>query len=252
MQGALHPLRLGGAGVVDLNCRRVQQGLIPLPQAVRGDGRSASLIAQLVHAEGLLPAHDLGQAVAGIHPLVVDLAPDAVQQVGLLPGHIVGPEDAVFRGGVQQHLAQQGGGGLQNGLPLQGVGVVQETGHKAHALGLALVAHHGLDGSAIQLVQGGGHGLHIRVGPGAPAEHGGDQGILRRRGPVQGGHQSDGQIRAFELVGVDRAQPHAGEQLPALHFRHKHDSFLLCHVGPAGGPTAYSSVSHHTTTTGRK
>ena len=116
------------------------------------------LIPSFVHAEGLLPAHELAQPGAGIAALVVHLGPDPVDQVVLLLMDIVGQEALPPQSGGEEQFAQQGGGGLQDGIPLQGIGVIQKAGHKAYALGLALLADHRLDGAAIQLVQGGGRG----------------------------------------------------------------------------------------------
>ena len=71
----------------------------------------------------------------------------------------------------QEQLAQQGGCRLHNGLPLQGIGVIQKAGRKAHTLGLPLFAHHRLNGPAIQLIQSGGQGLQVRVLRRPPSKH---------------------------------------------------------------------------------
>ena len=62
---------------------------------------------------------------------------------------------------------------------------------------------------------------YTHLGGRATAEDIGDQGVSRRRVPVQGSQQSDRKIGAFEFVGVDRTQPHTGKELPASRFRHK-------------------------------
>ena len=193
-QGFGHPVRGGGAAVVELDLRRGQQLLIALPQLPRGEGGGAPLVPQLVHPEGLPLAHELGEAGQGVVPLVVYLGPDAVHQVGPLPRHIVGIKHPLLGAGPQEQLPQQGGGPLQDRLPLQGVGVVQEAGRKPHALSLPLLADDGLDGPAVQLVQGGGQGLQVRVGFRPPAEHRRNQGVGRGGLRRQGGHQGEGQV----------------------------------------------------------
>ena len=184
------------------------------------------LIPQLVHAEGLLAAHQLAQPGAGIAALVVYLGADPVDQIALLLPDIVGQEALPHGPGGEEQLAQQGGGGLQDGFSLQGIGVVQKAGHKADTLGLTLLADHRLDGPAIQLVQGGGEGLQIRMGGSAPAEHRGDQGVGGRGLPLQRSHHGQPQIRAFEFIGVDGAQPHTGHQFPSCYLSHRRFPFF--------------------------
>ena len=184
------------------------------------------LIPKLVHAEGLLPAHQLAQPGAGIAALVVYLSPDPVNQIVLFLPDIVGQEAFSLGSGGEEQLAQQGCGGLQDGFPLQGVGVVQEAGHKAHALGLALPADNRLDGPAIQLVQGGGEGLQVRMGGSAPAEHRGYQGVGGRGLPLQRRQHGQPQIGAFEFIGVDGAQPHTGHQFPSCYLSHRRFPFF--------------------------
>ena len=193
-QGGGHPVRGGGAAVVELDLRRGQQLLIALPQLLRGESGGTPLVPQLVHPEGLPLTHELGEAGQGVIPLVVHLGPDAVHQVGPLPGGVIGAECSVLGIGPQKQLPQQGGGPLQDRLPLQSVGVVQEAGHKPHALGLSLLTDDGLDDPAVQFVQGGGQGLQVRVVRRPPAEHRGDQGVGRGGLRRQRGHQGQGQV----------------------------------------------------------
>ena len=128
--------------------------------------------------------------------------------------------------GLEEQFSQQGGGGLQDFLPLQCVGVVQKAGREAHALGLPLLADHRLNGPAVELVQGGGQGFHIRVDRRPPAEHRGDQRVGPGGPTVQGGHQGEGQIGALKLVGMHCSQPYPGKKLPARNLRHIFGSFL--------------------------
>ena len=185
--GLLHPLRLGGAAVVELNLGRGEQGLIPLPQALGGDGLHVGHVAQLVDPEGLLPTHLLHQTVGGIAALIIHLTPNPGNEVLLFSPDIIRAETAVLGIGPQQQLSQQGSRPLQNRLSLQGIGVVQEAGHKTHALGLALFPHHRFDGAAVQLVQSRGQGLQVGVVRRTLAQHRRDQGILRGRLRLQRG-----------------------------------------------------------------
>ena len=233
------PLHVGAAAVIDLHARVGQQVAVLLPQHGGLGGRDGLLGTQLVHTVALLGTHLLDEAVGGVGALIVDLRADAVNEIGLLTVHIGPGEDTLLRIGLEQHLAQQTGGGLHDVLPLQGVGIVQEAGHKAHALGLTLLAHGGLDGATVQLVQSGGQRLHIGVYPGAPAQDVGDQGIQTGLVLRQGGHQSNGQVCTFELVGVDTAQPHTGKKFLPDHIRHNGSSGKII--------LQFDSLSYHIT-----
>ena len=197
-----------------------QKGLIALPQPLYRDGGGTLLIAQPVHPVGLPGAHLLSEAQEGVGALLVDLGLDAVHQVAPLPLYILLFEAAVLGSGAQQHLPHQTGGLLQDVGVVQGVGVVQEAAHEADALGLSLLADGGLDGAAVELIQGGGEGLHVGVLPGAPAENIGQEGVGRRRPGVQRRQEGDGEQIALEFIGLHRRQTDAGQQFPVGHLGH--------------------------------
>ena len=126
---------------------------------------------------------------------------------------VVGAEGPVPGVGTEHQLPQQGGRRLQHGGTVQSIGVVQEAAHKAHALCLPLFAHRGLQGTAVQLVQNGGEGFHIRVLRGAPAEHHGQQRLERGLFTGQGQQELHPQHAGFEFLRLHRRQMDAGQKL---------------------------------------
>ena len=64
------------------------------------------------------------------------------------------------------------------------------------------------------------------MGGSAPAEHRGDQGVGGRGLPRQRRHHGQPQIRAFEFIGVDGAQPHTGHQFPSCYLSHRRFPFF--------------------------
>ena len=199
----------------------MQELLIARPEALRRDGPGGGLIAQAVHPEGLSSAHLPLEPQEGVAALVVDLGADAVDQILPLTVGIVAAEYPLLRAGTEQELPQQGGGLLEDGRAVQGVGVVQKAAQEAHALDLAPGADHRFDGAAVQLVQRGGQGLHVGVRLGAPAEDRGEQGVAGRRRPVQRNQERRPQNAGLEFFGMDRRQMDAGKQFASCRFGHR-------------------------------
>lgn len=103
---------------------------------------------------------------------------------------------------------------------VQSVGVVQEAAHEADALGLSLLTDGRLNGTAVELIQGGGEGLHVGMLPCAPAENIGQEGVGRRGLGIQRHHEGNGEQIALEFIGLHRRQTDAGQQFPVGHLGH--------------------------------
>ena len=181
-------------------------------EGLAGDGLGLGLRAQLVDAVGLPLAHEAAQAGEGVLQLIVDFSPDLVDQVGLLAVHIGGDKGLPFPGRAKDQLSQQGGGRLQNMRVTRHEGVVQEAAPEADALDLPFFADDGLNAAAVQIVQGGGQGLHIRVVLGAPAQNLGQQGVKGGGFLRQWGQKGGGEHGGFEFFRLDHPERYAGGQ----------------------------------------
>ena len=114
----------------------------------------ALFVTQAAHTVRLPGAHLLQQTGGGVVPLVVDLAADGIDQVGLLTFKVGAHKPAPFGDRIADQLAHQLRRRFQQLLPLRGKAVVdQEAGHEAHALVLTLLADGVLHGGAVQPVQ---------------------------------------------------------------------------------------------------
>ena len=191
-------------------------------QLVVVDPGGGLLVAKAQHAVRLSGAHLLHQPHVGPVLLVVADGPDGVDEVLLLAVHILRQEMAVAGDGIQKQLAQQVGHRLQQLLPRRGEGIVNDGGHEAHTLALALLADGVVDLGAVEGVQRGGQALHIRTAHGAPPQHGGQQRVGGGVLPAQRRHQ----------VGAE----HAGLEFTGRQIRQKdvlHDLFsMLVHGKP--------------------
>ena len=105
-------------------------------------------------------------------------------------------------------------------------GVVDESGRKAHALALALLAHGIVDIGAIQRVQRRGQALHIRVPDGAPPHNGRQQRVGRRRLPAQRRDEIQRQTARLEMLCGQIRQEHVLHDLPAV-FIHSEPSCMF-------------------------
>ena len=206
-----HPIQLGAADIDELQPGGGDQ--LPILgielfhlQLLRGP-----LIAQAAHTVGFPRAHLLQQPGGGIVPLVVDLTADGVDEVGLLRVEIGADEPTPLGDRVADQLSHQLRRRLQQLLPAWGEAVVNEAGHKAHALVFAFFPHRVVHGGTIQPVQLGGQGPQVRVADGAPAQNRRQQrpgggGLLPQRRDELSGEQagfelSCRQIREIHAVG---------------------------------------------------
>ena len=173
----LHPLLLRAAAVDQLHTAAGQQRLPVGIQRLVVQPRCRLLVAQPQHTVRFTGAHLLHQPDVRPVPLVVLQSADGIDQVGLLAVHILAEEPSPLGHRLQQQLAQQLCHRLQQLLAMGREGVVDESGRKAHALTLALLAHGIVDIGAIQRVQRRRQALHIRVPDGAPPHNGGQQRV---------------------------------------------------------------------------
>ena len=130
--------------------------------------------------------------------------------------------------GRQDHLAQELRYGLQELFPAQGVGVVDEAAHKAHALALTLLADGVVQLRAVEPVQAGADGPHVRRAHGAPAEHRRQQGPDGGAAPVQRRQEMGAQEPGFEL-----SRREVGEADPLHQFLANHNCPFLAPEPPA-------------------
>ena len=184
------------------------------------------LVAQPQHAVRLAGAHLLHQPDVRPVPLVVLQSADGIDQVGLLAVHILAEEPSPLGHRLQQQLAQQLCHRLQQLLAMGREGVVDESGRKAHALALALLAHGIVDIGAIQRVQRSGQALHIRVPDGAPPHNGGQQRVGRCRLPAQRRDEIQRQTARLEMLCGQIRQEHVLHDLPAV-LKHSPTSWCI-------------------------
>ena len=153
--------------------------------------------------------------------LVVDLGPNPVHQVGALPFHILTPEAAVLLYRVEEQVPQQGRGGLQNRFPARRIGVIQETACKANTLNRPFFTDVGLDGAAVQLVQRGGQGFHIRRPLRSAPKNEWHQRVQGGRLLPQRGKQRGAQQTGLKFFGMHRRQMNAGHQVLLRYLDHR-------------------------------
>ena len=181
------------------------------------EGGGDLLVAKAGHAVRLAGAHLLEETAVGVGALVVQNAADGVDEVGFFALEVLLQEEPVPGDGPADELSQQGGGGLQQAFAAGGEAVVDEAGHKAHALGLAFFADGVVDPGAIELVQAGGKGPHVRAGGGAPAEDGGEQRVGGGGLPPQGDHELGGEKVCLEFLRREMREEHAAGELRSGH-----------------------------------
>ena len=129
--------------------------------------------------------------------------------------------------GAQEHLAHKIGHVLQERAAGGDEAVVGKARGEAHGLDLAQFPHDGFDGGAVQVVQPGGEGVHIRKTFRAPAQDAGDESVFRGVFPAQAGQQTDAQKAGFELFRVQTAQPYAGQYLVSDFLQRNHSYVFL-------------------------
>ena len=202
----LHPVGIAGTAVEDLHGRFRQDPVIVLSQILVPDDIHRLLGAETHGGVVLKTAHLLHAAGEGVAALVVDAAADDVLHLFLFAFHHVRQEQSAPGLGTQEHLSHEVRDRGEDVLALRQIPGVGETGIQSRALDLAHAAHHGNDLRAVQILQPHGDGFHVRALSRAPAEHIGDQRVLRRVLRTQLGQQGDA-----EAVGLEPVALHDGE-----------------------------------------
>ena len=169
------------------------------------------LAAQTADAVRLPCAHFLQKPAVGIIPLVIDEAADGIQKIGLLRIKISRYKPSPLRYRIADQLTQQLRDRLQQMLSARGKAVVNQAGHKTHALIFAFFTHCIVDPGAVQPVQPGRKLPHVRSADRAPPQHsrqqrpGAGRLLLQRRDKL--GREQTGleftrrQIRQIYTVG---------------------------------------------------
>ena len=217
-QGVLHPGELGAAAVEELHGGGGDQAAVLGVELLGGGPLHGLLVPQAADAVGLPGAELLQEAEVRPVPLVVADGADGVRQVVPLALHVVREEAAAAGDGLEDHLAQELRHGLQELLAAESVGVVNETAHEAHALALALLADGVVQLGAVEPVQPGADGPHVRRAHGAPAEHRRQQGPDGGAAPVQRRQEMGAQEPGFEL-----SRREVGEADPLHQFLANHN-----------------------------
>ena len=177
------------------------------------------LVAQAADAVGLPVAHLPQQSGVGILPLVIHLAADGVNQVGLLPLKISGHKAAPLGHGIAQQLSQQLRHRLQQLFPSGDVAVVDKAGHEAYALILALLADGVVHRGTVQPVQPGGQRPQVGIAHRAPAQDGRQQRISGGSLLLQRGDELGGEQAGLELSGRQIGEIHPVGQLDSGSFQ---------------------------------
>ena len=227
-KGVLHPGELRAAAVEELHGSGGDQAAVLRVELLGGGLLHALLVPQAADAVGFPGAELLQEAQVRPVPLVVADGADGIRQVVPLALHIVREEAAAAGDGRQDHLAHELRHGLQELFPAQGVGVVNEAAHKAHALALALLADGVVQLRAVEPVQSGTDGPHVRRAHGAPAEHRRQQGPDGGAAPVQRRQEMGAQEPGFEL-----SRREVGEADPLHQFLANHNCPFLAPEPPA-------------------
>ena len=184
-----------------------------------GDGGGGSFIAEAQHAVMLLGAHLLHQADIGPILLIVADGADAVNEILLLALHIGGDKHAVFQRGSEEQLAQQLRHRLKELLATGGVAVINERGHKAHALALPLLADGVVNLRAVESIEGGGEGFHIGIFRRAAAQHRRQQGVQRGRLLSKRRDEMGAQKPSLKFLCRKVGQKHTGHKFTSvLHW----------------------------------
>ena len=214
-----HPLQGRAAAVEQLQPGGGEQLPVQGVELFHLELLCALLIAQAADAVGLFAAHLLQQAGVGILPLVVHLAADGVDQVGLLPLKIGGHKAPPLGHRVAQQFSQQLRHRLQQLLPAGDIAVVDEAGYEAHALVLPLLADRVIHRGAVQPVQLGGQSAQVRVPHRAPAQDGRQQRAGGGCLPPQGGDELGREQAGLELSGRQIGEIHPIGQLGPDSFQ---------------------------------
>ena len=174
--------------------------------------------------------HGGGQRLAGAHLLYEPLErvryavvlgrADALGQLGPLAVDVVGQEQPAARVGRQEQLAKQPCGVRQLIGPAGQETPFREGGVKAHGLHLAHAQAHRDGGRAVHLLEPAHDAGHVRMPHRTAAQHGGYERVQICVLVVELGEQGYTQRGGFELVGLQRAQEHAGHYFlaPVVHL----------------------------------